>query len=346
MNRKQFFATMPASALGIALLALPGASARRQDPQSSATDRAQNKPQAPETQVEMLPQCVEELQVFNCTQDEDQGRNGVRIALGSALAWVADDDDTQVVMGPGRSWLGVGVTEVNAEKVRELKLPAERGALLGKVVAESPAAKAGLKENDVVTEINGQRVEGAEQFRRMIREIPAGRTAQFTIWRDGHSDTVSVTLGKSEQRPFSFSDGPGTFAFHMPEVAPMPSFSGLGDFAVSFLGQPRLGIDAEDLEGEFGNFFGAPDGEGILVRGVFEDSPAAKAGLKVGDVITSANGNRIRTIGDLREKMAENKTEKTVKLGVLRNKSPLTLTVELPAPAKHHEHHSSLRTNI
>ena len=126
----------------------------------------------------------------------------------------------------------------------------------------------------------------------------------------------------------------------------MPSFSGLGDFAVSFLGQPRLGIDAENLDGEFGYFFGAPDGEGILVRGVFEDSPAAKAGLKVGDVITSLNGDRIRTIGELREKMVANNDQKTVKLGVLRSKNTLTLTVELPAPAKHQDHHSSFRTNI
>jgi len=66
----------------------------------------------------------------------------------------------------------------------------------------------------------------------------------------------------------------------------------------------------------------------------------------VGDVITSLNGDRIRTIGELREKMVANKDQKTVKLGVLRNKSTLTLTVELPAPAKHQDHHSSFRTNI
>ena len=329
MNRKQFLIAVGASALGGALIALPGVSARPQDRQASGA------------QVE----CGQEpqVQVFDCTQDQDE--NKVRVALGSALLSIVDDDNMQVVLGPSSSWLGVGVTEVNAEKVKELKLPAERGALLGRVVADSPAAKAGLKENDVVTEINGQRVEGAEQFRRMISEIPAGRTAQFTIWRDGHSESRSVTLGKSDQHQFSFSDGPGAFAFHMPEVSPMPSFSGLGDFAFSFLGQPRLGIDAENLDGEFGHFFGAPDGEGILVRGVFEDSPAAKAGLKVGDVITGLNGDRIRTIGELREKMAANRDQKTVKLGVLRNKGAVTLTVELPAPAKHQEH-SSLRTNI
>ena len=345
MKSKQVLTIIGASALGSALIALPGASARRQDRQSSATSGAQSK--APKAEVKILPECEpQQVQVFDCTRDEDQGQSSVRVALDSALASIGDEDNMQVALGPGSSWLGVGVTEVDAEKVKELKLPAERGALLGKVVADSPAAKAGLKENDVVTEINGQRVEGAEQFRRMIREIPAGRTAQFTIWRDGQSETLSVTLGKSDEHQFSFSDRPGTFGFHLPEVAPMPSFSGLGDFAFSFLGQPRLGIDAENLDGEFGHFFGAPEGEGILVRGVFEDSPAAKAGLKVGDVITSLNGERIRTIGELREKMAAVKDQKAVKLGVLRNKSALTLTIELPAPAKHQDHHSSVRTNI
>ena len=109
---------------------------------------------------------------------------------------------------------------------------------------------------------------------------------------------------------------------------------------------PEMCIRDRNLDGEFGHFFGAPEGEGILVRGVFEDSPAAKAGLKVGDVITSLNGERIRTIGELREKMVAVKDQKAVKLGVLRNKSALTLTIELPAPAKHQEHHSSVRTNI
>lgn len=347
MNKKQFFTTVSLSALGITLIALPGASARLQDPHPSNSAHGPSGSQAFENQVEVLPVCKQEpqVQVFDCMQDQEQGTNNVRVAVNSGLVSV-DDDDVQVVLGPGSSWLGVGVSEVNPEKVKELKLPAERGVLLGKIVTDSPAAKAGLRENDVVTEINGQRVEGAEQFRRMIREIPAGRTAEFTVWRDGHSQKLSVTLGKSDQRQFSFTDRPGTFAFHMPEALPMPEFSGLGDFAKSFLGQPRLGIDAENLDGEFGNFFGAPEGEGILVRGVFEDSPAAKAGLKVGDVITSLNGERVRTIGELREKIAQSKSQKAVTLGVLRNKSPLTLTVELPPPPKPSEQHSSLRTNI
>jgi S1-C subfamily serine protease len=262
----------------------------------------------------------------------------------AGLAADDGDDDIQVFVNSDRGWLGVGVSEVTPDKVKELKLPAERGVLLGKIVPDSPAAKAGLKENDVITEINGQRVEGTEQFRRMIREIPAGRSAQFTVWRDGRAQTIAVAIGKSAPHyNTAFVSPPGTFAFHVPDMPPLNEFLESGPW---FAGRPRLGIDAEDLQGEFGNFFGAPDGEGVLVRSVFSDSPAAKAGLKVGDVITSVDGDRIRSVGDLREKLVEKKGEKTIKLGLLRNKAPLSLSVEMLPPAEKHERHTSVRTNI
>jgi len=100
------------------------------------------------------------------------------------------------------------------------------------------------------------------------------------------------------------------------------------------------------LSGQLGGYFGAPDGEGILVRNVNNDSPGAKAGLKAGDVITTFNGERIRTTGELREKLAGVEAGKTATLGVLRNKSNVTLTVELPAPAPKEKRKVSVRTNI
>jgi serine protease Do len=266
-----------------------------------------------------------------------------------------DDDDLSVLLDEGSSsWLGVELHEVTSDTAKELKLPAERGVVIGTVVPDSPAAKAGLKENDVITEINGQRIEGAAQFRRMIREIPAGRTAQLTVWRDGRTQSVTVTLGKSEERRHSFKvftpgpGAPGSFTFSMPEIPMVPPMELNGTFMMG--GQPRLGIDAEDLNGQLGTFFGAPDGEGILVREVNPGSPAEKAGLRAGDVITSVNGERVRTIGDLREKItakgeAKGKSQ-TVKLGVLRNRSEVPLTVEIPAPAPRTKHMISHRTNI
>jgi serine protease Do len=260
--------------------------------------------------------------------------------------------------GGGPSWLGVETREVSADKVKELKLPAERGVLVGRVAPDSPAAKAGLKENDVITEVGGQRVEGAAQFSRIIHETPAGRMIQLTVWRDGQAQTLSATLSEAAEihRGWMHTE-PGAFAFTMPEVEvpdfpqveaipDMPSLELDGDMLMLPGGHPRLGIDAEDLSGQLGAYFGAPDGEGILVRNVNPGSPAEKGGVKAGDVITTFNGERIRSLGDLRQKLAAKTDDTVAKLGVLRNKSTVSLSVELPTQKAKTVHRLAHSTKI
>jgi len=280
-----------------------------------------------------------------------------RIPLGQAEnAWtrvqaLTDPETQQITVfdgDEGPSWLGVETHEVTPENAKELKLPAERGVFVAGVTKDSPAAKAGLKEKDVITEVNGQRVEGAAQFRRIIHEIPAGRAAQLTVWRDGRAQTVSATLGKAEELHNRWMGAtPGSFAFRMPdvEIPEMPAIDLGGEMAVLPGGRPRLGIDAEDIGGQLGSFFGAPDGEGILVRNVNSGSPAEKAGLRAGDVITSFNGERVRSLGDLRQKLSSQNDAKTAKIGVLRNKSEISLTLELPERTPK-QHRIMQRTNI
>jgi len=354
MNKRDLLAIGGAAALGLALIALPASSARPQ--------------RADDSKIARLQQQVEELQAKLQAELENRADQKVEFddadgPVDSTQAVVIEQDPGQIEVQPkietdgmnivigddGSSWLGVETHEVTSDKAKELKLSAERGVVLGKIVPDSPAAKAGLKENDVVMEINGQRVEGAAQFRRMIHEIPAGRSVQLTVWRDGRAQTVSATLGKSQERHHTMrmvAPTPGTFAFRMPEIPDIPSMEWNGNML--FGGGPRLGIDAEDLSGQLGTFFGAPNGEGILVRDVNSGSPAEKAGVKAGDVITSLNGERIRTVGELREKLSAKHEDKdrTVKLGVLRNKSEVSLTVDLPAPAAHTKRLISHRTNI
>jgi serine protease Do len=302
------------AAVGLALIALPSPSAMKQD---------KNK-----------PAIVEENRVIMRSDDEPLIREEFTLPF---------DEE-------GASWLGVETHEVTAEKAKELRLSAERGVVLGKIIADSPAAKAGLKPDDVVTELNGQRVEGAAQFRRMIREIPAGRTAQLTVWREGRSQTINVALGKAaETNHMWMKSAPGAFAFHMPEVSPMPEMleaPGMEQFGFGPSAHPRLGIDAEDLGGQLAAYFGVPEGEGILVRSVNSGSPAEKAGVQSGDVITSVNGERVRSVGELREKLAAKNDAKNVQLGVLRNKAETKLSVELPPPPQKQFYKMGHRTNI
>ena len=283
-----------------------------------------------------------------------QGNHGQAIVRAQRVR-VQEPDSVTVLLGEERpSWLGVEAREVTPENVKEFKLPAERGVVVGRVAEDSPASKAGLKNTDVITEVDGQRVEGAAQFRRMIREIPAGRTVQLAIWRDGRSQSLTATLGKAEENHRAMLNAePGAFAFRLPEVVEIPDMPemptmdwGNSDMMVLPGSRPRLGIDAEDINGQLGSYFGAPDGEGVLVRSVNAGSVAEKGGLKAGDVITKFNGERIRSLGDLREKLAAKNDSKPAQLGVWRNKSEVTLTVDLPAPAQKMKRRIGRSTNI
>ena len=355
MTKRTLLIAFGTAALGISVAALPAISGQTQSRQESTAALKKEiaelkaKLAAAEEAQELAVEAMPAPEVLE-GPEIDIDRQVMDIQEPEAPAAPGMKQFVMSFDGEGGSWLGVETQEVSADKAKELKLSGEHGALIGKVLSDSPAAKAGLKENDVVTDINGQRVEGTAQFRRMIREIPAGRTIQLGIWRDGRQQTISATLGKAEERHNVMfkKAGPQGFAFRVPEMpvipdVPMPGWNG----AFLLSGKPRLGLDAEDLSGQLGAYFGAPDGEGVLVRNVNSDSPAEKAGVKAGDVITTLNGERIHSASELREKLSDVEAGKTVQLGVLRNKSNVTLNVELPAASAPKEKRKiSLRTNI
>jgi S1-C subfamily serine protease len=330
MNTKNILLAGGVAALSLGLIALPGHS-------NAVQDAPQAVPAPP-----AAPRVLSRMRIMQTP--------------GPEILVNGPDDEQELTLafdGDGGSWLGVETKEVTAEKAKELKLSAERGAVIEKVLEDSPAAKSGLKDGDVVTEINGQRVEGTAQFRRMIREIPAGRTVQLTVWRDGRSQNISATIGKMQENNNRVMKAmPQVFNFRtpeMPEVAPIPDMPSVewdnGNLLMTPRA-PRLGIDAEDISGQLGSYFGVPEGEGVLVRDVNAGSAAEKAGVKAGDVITSLNGERIHGLAELRSKITASADGKSAKLGVLRNKSALTLDVEIPAMKQKTVHKMEMRTKI
>jgi membrane-associated protease RseP (regulator of RpoE activity) len=237
MNGKNILLAGGVAALGLVLIALPGTSKQLQEATPPAAPAA--------------PQTITRMKIMQSPQAG---------AIAGRPEIDRDEEFAIALEDEGGSWLGVETQEVTAEKAKELKLSAERGVVIGKVLEESPAAKAGLKDGDVITEINGERVEGTVQFRRIIRETPAGRTLQLTVWRDGRSQKVSATLGKmQENRKRWMNAMPQVFNFRtpeIPEVAPMPDMPNIEwDNGNLLLNRPRLGIDAEDISGQLGSYF-------------------------------------------------------------------------------------------
>jgi predicted metalloprotease with PDZ domain len=234
------------------------------------------------------------------------------------------------------SYLGVYLEEVTPERAKELGLKEERGALVMKVVEGSPAEKAGLKENDTIISFNGRRVDSVREMQRMLGETPVGRNVTIEIVRGGSQQTISTTLSKRSS-DFALLN-PGWTEPRMPRAPRRPDAmtppGGFGDFYSfkfprfgGFMGT-RLGITIEPLTGQLAEYFGVKSGQGVLVTEVRANAPAAKGGLKAGDVITAIDGKKIENVDTLVEAITE-KEEGQMTLTILRNRVEQTLTVTI-----------------
>jgi len=227
---------------------------------------------------------------------------------------------TYAVQAAGTSYLGIGVMEVTPDRARTLNLGEVRGVEVSRL-ENGPAAKAGVREGDVVLEYNGSPVEGAEQFARMVRETPAGRTVKLTVWRNGAPQTVMVTVGERQGTVFNTPGG----TVRIPEMPPIeiPRFEWSWQNSV-------LGIEGESLGAarQLAEFFGVRDG--VLVRQVLRNTPAEKAGLKAGDVITRVDGANVGSTREITAQLrAAARTNRTVTLTVVREKREMPIPVTL-----------------
>jgi len=273
-------------------------------------------------------------------QDDAQDKGGKRVIVRKVQG---DDDPAFDIFGMGGSRVGMVVRDVETADVSKEKLSGMAGAIVTQVVQASAAEKAGVKAGDVVTAFDGERVRSARQLERLVEETPAGRTVKIALQRAGAPITLDVTPEApkmTQMRPGEGGDmfwekrapGPGQ-QFHGPEGGMPFKFevpSGRFDFdSEPFLaaGRGRLGVRVQDLSDELAGYFGVKSG--VLVAGVEADAPAAKAGIKAGDVITAVNGQAITEPGELRREVAKVEDGKTAELSVTRDKKPLTLKVEV-----------------
>jgi serine protease Do len=228
-------------------------------------------------------------------------------------------------------YLGIGVQDIDSQRAATLKLKDVRGAEVTTVNEDGPAAKAGIKDGDVVLEYNGEAVEGKDQLSRLVRETPVGRQVKIGVWRNGAMQTLTATIEARKAVAVFGGDGnwgmtevpmPDMRNFRMPDIE-IPRFQMLYP-------TPLLGIQGEPLgnEEQLAEFFGVKDG--ILVKSVNRNSAAEKAGIKAGDVIVRIDDTKVSTPQEITSALRTSGAKKTFTVTVVRNRKemPLSVTIE------------------
>lgn len=248
------------------------------------------------------------------------------------------------------SYLGIQTQEVTRDNFSKLGLGEVRGVAIEKVVENSPAAAAGLQAGDVILRFNGQDVSSTRALTRVLGEVAPDHQVTITISRGGHEQEMTATVGKRpvpkfEEGNFNFSmpampEGDWEKLKEMPQLKNMPDLKNLpGGEALQVFGVPegdgkafvwrtgqgrQIGVGISPLTKQLAEHFGV-DG-GVMISEVRENSPAAKAGLKAGDIIVEINGKAVKGEGDLLRAINDKK-EGDVTLTIVRDRNRQTISV-------------------
>jgi serine protease Do len=235
--------------------------------------------------------------------------------------------------GPLLGWAGAEIG-VSARDLRpsDPQTRTHEGVVIEDVQPDSPASKAGLQRSDIIVSFDGERVRSVRQFSRLVSETPAGRTVTATVLRDGRQKDLQVTPEERTATTFEIDtdklrDRLGDIGRYIDRLPPM-NFDFDFDFPPDVGSRGRLGITTAALGDQLADYFGAKDG-GVLVAAVSDDSPASRAGLEAGDVITSVDGTAVRSRGELVRALRDARDRDTIALGVVRDKKARTVTVSV-----------------
>lgn len=244
-----------------------------------------------------------------------------------------------IVPGFNSSYLGVQTVEITKQNYTRFGLTEVRGVAVDEVLKDSPAEKAGIQNGDVIVRFDGETISSVRKLTRLLGEVSPDHKVKLTVLRNGNERDIEVTLAKREMDfnagVFSSGNFPQLEIAPIPRtripnatVTPLPQIGGNGALILRGLAPARqIGVSISTLSKQLGEYFGISDGKGLLVRDVRPDSPAAKGGIKAGDVIVEIDGKQMTDGKDLIEAVNEKK-EGTISVTIVRDKNRQTLTVE------------------
>lgn len=180
-----------------------------------------------------------------------------------------------------RGWLGVSITNVTDDMVKELKMDKARGVLVSGVMKDNPAYKAGIKDGDVIVGFDGKEVSDARDLQRLVAGTTINKEVPITVMRKGDEKTFKVVVGEMSERSFALAAGV----------------------------EERLGLSLSDITARVAENLKLKDTRGVLVAEVQPDSPAQRAGILSGDVIKEVDKKQVAGLQDLRRLLEESKRD-------------------------------------
>ena len=260
--------------------------------------------------------------------------------LGGDIIINEDGDDNFDMVIPNQAKTNEAFLGVVTEQT-------EQGAKINQVSDESPAAKSGLKEGDIITKVNDIKIDGPASLYDAIGKSKPEDKVTISYIRSGKTSSLVASLAKNKNTiqyyNFSSPEGQGGPSFDLipkqyfdPNTRKLqpsprgfsftiPNFPGMEDMRIAGIeNKPKLGISIEDLE----------TGEGVNITSVNENSPAAKGGLKENDIIVQVNDQKIKDVDALKPIIKEAKEGSSFTFQVKRNKELKTIVVKLPKKLK------------
>ena len=234
------------------------------------------------------------------------GHSGIGFAIPSNMArkiYTELRDKGRVTRG----WLGVQIQPLTPELARSFGSKDSKGVLINEVMAESPAAKAGLKPGDILLDFDGKKVEAPADLQRTVGLAQPGQDAKMKVWRDQSEKTIDIKIGEApdekeaQQRP----------------TRATPS---------------ALGLEVRPITPDLARQLNLKSTDGVIVARVEEGSAAGEAGVQRGDVLREINRQKVRSMADY-ERLTKDVKDGD-RLTVLLQRGQMSLYVAFTASAR------------
>jgi serine protease Do len=239
--------------------------------------------------------------------------SGGNVGIGFAIPINMASQVMQALISKGkvtRGYVGLLLQDLDEDLAKAMKLKNSQGILVGDVTAGGPADKAGIKRGDVITEIDGKKVENSFQLRNIVAQTKPGTSVTFTLIREGQQMQIKVLLG---ERPRELGAGKPTEEKQPKEQT-----------------YQKLGISAQTLTPDIAEQLGYKNQEGVVIIDVAGGSSAEDAGLQQGDLIMEVNQVKIRTVQDFKTVLDRLKSGDSAALLVRRGENTFYVAIQIP----------------